>query len=107
MDTKAQKLMYGNTFEKLGQERRLNVMRAVGLLDDNTHQKFSEIRSIRKKYLHYFSRSHKQIASDARKSWVITRDLLVQVFDIKFENGKLMLAPLLLRYLSEKSQTSS
>ena len=107
MDTKTQKLMYGRSFEKLGQERRLNVMRAVGLLDDSTYKKFAAIKDLRNKYLHYFSRSHRQIASDAKKSWVITRDLLAQVFNIKFKNGKMLLDPSLLRYLSEKGQTSS
>lgn len=107
MDAKTQKLMYGNSFEKLGQERRLNVMRAVGLLDDRTYQKFAAIRGMRNKYLHYYSRSHKQIASDAKKSWVTTRDLLAQVFNIKFKNGKLILDPSLLRYLSEKGQAST
>ena len=106
-DTKTQKLMFGNSFEKLGQERRLNVMRAVGLLDDSTYRKFAAIRGMRNKYLHYFSRSHKQIASDAKKSWGITRDLVAQVFDIKFKNGKMTLDPSLLRYLSEKGQAST
>ena len=104
MERKTQELMYGRSFEKLNQDRRLNVMRALELLDEDTYRNFTMVRNLRNKYLHYFSISHKPIASDAKKAWVVTRGLLVQVFDIQFENGKIKLNPSLLRYLREKGQ---
>jgi hypothetical protein len=49
-----QRAMFGSTFERLGQERRVDVLHALKLVDDTT-KAFDRLRAIRRKYLHLLS----------------------------------------------------
>jgi hypothetical protein len=44
--------MFGKTFEELGQDRRLGIIRACGFTSDDQHRLFMEIKNGRNRYLH-------------------------------------------------------
>src|SRR5260370_4070948 len=68
-DKAAQKAIFGSTFEKLSQERRTQVLCAVGVIKEEASVAFDGLRSIRRKYLHLFSQTHEGVASDARLAY--------------------------------------
>ncbi len=55
LDDPRQRGLFGNTFERLGQERRLAVLRAYDLITDDEVSAFTAIKDLRNKYLHAFS----------------------------------------------------
>ena len=61
--------IFGRAFEKLGQERRTKVLRALELIDADTERAFDSLRGIRRKYLHFFSQTHAQVAPDAQQAF--------------------------------------
>jgi hypothetical protein len=98
-----QRKLFSDTFEKLGQHRRIDVLIAMRIVDEETAQLYRVPLSIRKKYLHYFSASHDQIAIDAKKAWDATRNLVVKTLNIRVKEGKLVVGPELVEYLRNSS----
>jgi hypothetical protein len=68
-----QKLLYGSTFERLGQDRRVAVLKALNLIDDEVAKMFNLPKEIRNRYLHWFSRPTDKISQDAIVAWRTTR----------------------------------
>jgi len=64
-----QKLLLGTTFEKLGQERRVKVLRALRDLDEPLVDSFGQLRQVRRKYLHFPLEDAKRVDADARKAY--------------------------------------
>jgi hypothetical protein len=69
LDDPLQKKLFGNTFELLGQERRVDVLLAYGLITSEQKGWFTEIRNIRRGYLHIFSNEVRDASTDARKAF--------------------------------------
>jgi hypothetical protein len=106
MDEVAQRKLYGHSFEELGQSRRISIMRATGLIDDNIERLFRVTLNVRRDYIHYFSKEQTDIASDAREVFKATCDLMAVVFRCRFEDGKLILDPTLTKYLKKAAENS-
>ena len=64
--TDRQHQLYGRSFEKLGQERRVSVLQGLGLIEPDQVVLFDRIRDVRRKYLHLLSEPHERLAEDAR-----------------------------------------
>lgn len=56
-------------FERLGQERRIPVLRALGLIDAAAEQAFGRVRLLRKRYLHFLSHDHARGEEDAKQAF--------------------------------------
>ena len=102
MTASEQEALFGSSFEKLGQERRVRVLATLGLIDDATKKAFDELRSIRKRYLHFLSQAHDNIADDARRSFSAAATLSKVALGISFQNGAVVLRPELVEYLKER-----
>lgn len=100
--SKVEKKLFGRDFEKLGQERRLDVLRGFSVIDEKTWEKFNEVRVYRNKYLHRFTEKHEQIAPDASEIFHKTLELFLFVFEQKIIDGKVHYGPNVVRYLKEK-----
>jgi hypothetical protein len=96
---KEQKALFGSSFEKLGQQRRVDVLLAHGMIDDSMKVKFDVIRTKRSRYLHLWSERHEQLPKDAAAVYDATVGLVVKVIGQDFRNGKLLLNPALVTYL--------
>lgn len=82
-----QKGLFGKTFEKLGQERRVNILLAYEVINTEDQSKFDLIRKIRNKYLHFYSYGHKSIKSDALGVYSACTALFNQITGLKFNGG--------------------
>jgi hypothetical protein len=101
-----QRRLFGSTFEKLGQERRVEVLLALNLIDEDVKTHFDFVRGIRRKYMHFLSQDHQRVDADARESFrraiIAVKSMLGLGIDAQ---GKLVLRPQVLKYLNEQSQS--
>lgn len=79
LDEPLQKRLFGNSFELLGQERRVDVLQAYGLITKEEKGAFTEIRNVRRGYLHIFSRETPDASADARKAYRFALSLVFKV----------------------------
>ncbi len=104
MSEKGQKAIFGNKFEKLGQERRINILYAYDVIDDKIKQYFDTIRGIRNRYLHLWSEDHDRLSSDAITCYESALFVVVSVIGQKFSDGKIILNPSIMKYLEKHGQ---
>src|SRR5882672_4629215 len=69
LEEDGEKLVLGSTFERLGQERRISVLVAAGLIDESAKPAFDTLREIRRRHLHFLSHPHDQAEQDARTAF--------------------------------------
>ena len=63
MTETAQRELFGSSFEKLGQERRVSILHAYGVIDDALKTSFDRIRTTRRQYLHLWSKNYDNLPS--------------------------------------------
>jgi hypothetical protein len=97
-----QRSMFGSTFEKLGQERRVDILHTLNLVDDPTKAAFDSLRAVRRKYLHLLSQTHADVVPDARRSYEAALKVVAVVLGQTFKDGAVVLRPDLMAYLAEK-----
>jgi len=102
MTDKLQKDIWGRTFEKQGQDRRVAILFAYGVIDEDTKRGFDEIRLIRRGYLHLASKGHENLAEDAAKAFASASSLVGGLIGKGFNEGKLVLNPLMVKYLRDR-----
>lgn len=94
-----QKKLFGSTFEGLGQERRINILRTYGVIDDEFKNYFLIIKSIRRRYLHFWSQEYETISSDSLKVFLSAVKIVVKLIGQDVRKGKLLLNPAFQKYL--------
>lgn len=99
MDDACQNKVFGNKFENLGQYRRIEVLRGYNVLDNETYTHFNNIRSLRKKYLHYYSHDHENIRKDSKEMYNSTIYVTNSLMGIRIVKGNLFLDEKFLEYL--------
>lgn len=102
MTDAAQKTLFGSTFEKLGQDRRVAILHGFGLVNDATKSQFDAIRTLRKRYLHLWSHGHDSLAGDAVRCYQAALGVVVTVLGQDIKNGRIVLNPSLVKYLRER-----
>lgn len=102
MSEAEQKAIFGRTFEKLGQERRTNVLHTLKLIDDEAKEAFDSLRGIRRKYLHFLSQTHEQLTADARRAYGDALKVVALVLGQTAKDGTVALRSDLMNYLTEK-----
>jgi hypothetical protein len=101
MSGKDQESLFGRKFEKLGQERRVQILSFFGIINDDLKQAFNIIRKTRSRYLHLWSQDHDQLPSNAEKCFDAAVLIVVTGIGQKIEEGKLVLTPALVTYLEQ------
>lgn len=99
---RAARLLGHQTFDQLGQEKRVGVLKEMGLIDSTTKAAFSTVRTIRRDYLHYLTMGHERIKDDARKAFVATNSIMMFVIGNEFHDGQVVLRPELMAYLRQR-----
>jgi hypothetical protein len=102
MTDKDQSYVFGSKFEKLSQDRRVQVLYAYGIIDDKLKTAFDLIRTTRRKYLHLWSKDHDQLPSDAIDTFNAAILIAVSAIGQNIKDGKLILNPSLVKYLKQK-----
>lgn len=99
--------LFGSAFERLGQERRVNILRAFGVIDDEQFSHFDQVRLIRRRYLHFLSQSHDSIEDDSLTAFHSSVLLVARLMSIAFQDGRVSLRPALMRYVEGRVTESS
>ncbi|MFA5784243.1 MAG: hypothetical protein WC962_05135 [Phycisphaerae bacterium] len=94
-----EKMLLGSKYEKLGQARRVAVLRAIDQIDEEVKNLFNEIKNIRNKYLHLYSSSYEKIESDTVAIFQKTVNLIVKAIGLKIYSGRVSMRPDLIEYM--------
>ncbi len=98
--------LFGSEFEKLGQERRISVLRTYNLISDEIKSNLDLIRTKRRRYLHIYSQDHSSLASDAVEVFKATVTVVVKVIGQDIIDGKIILNPAIIKYLEKQGRLS-
>jgi hypothetical protein len=99
MTTKEEENLFGRTFEKLGQDRRVKVLLTYGLISDRVRDDLELVRKTRNKYLHLWSQDHYELPKDAVSVFKAAVRVTVALLGQDIADGKFVLRPHLLKYL--------
>ena len=102
MTEKDQINVFGRKFEKLGQDRRVQILHAYDLIDVDLEKAFELIRVTRNKYLHLWSQDHDDLPADAIASYESAVLIVVLAIGQDIHDGKIVLKPSLVNYLDQK-----
>jgi hypothetical protein len=102
MTSEDEAALFGSSFEKLGQERRVRVLTAYGLIPTKVAEMFETIRAIRRRYLHLWSQDHDRLAGDAVACFHAAIGLVVTVIGQDVKDGAIVLNPHLVKYLERQ-----
>ncbi len=94
--------LFGSSFEKLGQERRVRVLAAYGLVAPEVVEMFDTIRQIRRKYLHLWSQDHERLPEDAVACFHAGVGLVVTAIGQDIKDGAVVLNTKLVKYLERQ-----
>lgn len=94
--------LFGSSFEKLGQERRVRVLASYGVINSQVKQMFDTIRQKRRRYLHLWSQDHQRISEDAVACFHAAVGLAVAVMGLGMNDGATILNPKLVKYLEKQ-----
>lgn len=96
-----QRLLLGREFDKLGQEERVRVLRALDILDEDLVSAFGELRSLRRRYLHFMVDAEANVDGDARRALDYANLLVVKTLNVSFESGRLVLPDRISQYIKD------
>lgn len=102
MGSNEQERLFGSTFEKLNQHRRVSILYAYGLIDDALKTSFDRIRTTRRQYLHLWSKGHDGLPGDAVTCYHDAQTILNSVLAGPVRDGHVVLNSRLIRYLRAK-----
>jgi len=101
LDQKTQKGVFSMSFEKLGQDRKIEVLGALLMINEQERQAFTTVKTIRKNYLHYLSQPHDRIREDARNAFGETAKLIVWLMGLSVAPGTMVLDQRFINYLKK------
>jgi len=96
-----QKRLFGGTFEKQFQKRRINILYELGIIDSSTKSFFDIVNDLRNDYLH-IKKDLTNVDNDAEKIWEYTTKMLEYTLQMKIENKKIWLNKHIAEYLAKK-----
>ncbi len=103
LTTKQQKQIFGSTFEKLGQEKRIHELREAKFLGEELAKDADAVRKIRRQYLHFLSKSYSRIEKDAEDAYKASFRVVKSLVDLPISNeGKIVIPGHLTNYLKKK-----
>jgi len=85
-----QKRLFGGTFEKQFQKRRIDILYELGIIDSSTKSFFDIVKDLRNDYLH-IKKDLTNVDNDAEKIWENTNKMLEHTLQMKIENKKIWL----------------
>lgn len=96
-----QRLILGREFDKLGQEDRVRVLRALDNVEPEIVVAFGELRALRRKYLHFMVDVSTDVDGDARRALQYADLLVVRTLGVTFKDGAIVLPERVSRYVAD------
>lgn len=100
MNESKQKSLFGASFEKQGQERRVEILAGYGLITTELKQSYDTVRVARRRYLHLWSANHEALEADAIACFKAAVKVVVATLGLSVADGKLILKPEVFEYLA-------
>src|SRR5712692_804642 len=92
-DEKLTEVLKGKEFDKLRQERRVEVLRELEPLDTEMVTAFGELRGIRRQYLHFMVDAKKNVDRDARCAMKFANHLAMTTLGMTIKDGMMVFPP--------------
>lgn len=96
----------GKNFESLGQERRIQTLLELKVVDKKQADLLEKVRTIRNNHLHFCSRHYKQMENEAYQVLRATIEIVKTAFFENSDEKKLLIKAEILEYLSRKLDSS-
>jgi len=97
-----EKALFGTTFERLAQDRRIQILLAYDLIDQAAFGRFETTKAIRRRYLHLWSQDHDMLPNDAVKAYYAAVDLVATAIGQDMSDGKIVINSRLVKYLERR-----
>jgi hypothetical protein len=97
-----QKALFGSTFKRLQQDRRIRLLHALGVIDEQSRESFDRVRDMRNKYIHLNFNDNKDAKIDAINAYVSSVSLLNRLISAMFRRGKMEMNPVLFAHLKKQ-----
>ena len=94
-----EKAIFGSSFEKLGQQRRVSILYGYNLIDQETKDTFDMLRAKRNRYLHSWSEDGQSLHRDAVDCYEAAIKITLSVIGQNVEDGRLLLKPNIIKFL--------
>ncbi len=95
---KEEKSLFGRTFEMLGQEKKIEILKTFGHIDDMHYQLFKDVKDSRRPYLHLWTADFTKEKEDAMDVFQKTFQLFKDVTGIGLADaGTVRVNPLLMK----------
>ena len=101
LDGELQKLLLGREFDKMGQEERIRVLRAVDNLDHEVVHAFGQLRGLRRQYLHFMVDASRDVDRDAREALAHACLLVSRTLGMTIVNGAFAFPPRVMHYIRD------
>ena len=101
LDTTVQKLVFGREFDKLGQDQRVKVLQVVDNVEQEVVDAFTQLRSIRRRYMHFMMEEETDKDADARQALKYANQLVIKTLNASYRDGRLVLPPKVMRYIRD------
>ncbi|PQO27597.1 hypothetical protein C5Y96_18900 [Blastopirellula marina] len=86
-----QKLLFGRSFDKMGQDQRVKVLEGLDDVDADLASKFTELRGLRRQYLHFLIEDESALETDSLKALKLASELIVVTLGITITDGRIQL----------------
>ncbi len=96
VDEHKEEKLFGRTFDKLGQQRRLEVLMAFKFINEGQYTKFQTIKNIRNKYLHSWEVPSEEEQGNAIATLKESFILFKEIAEIRVTEGVITLNPSLI-----------
>lgn len=101
LDEALQKLLLGREFDRLRQEERIRVLRALDTLDEELISAFGDLRLLRRSYLHFMVDAKAKLDEDAKRALWLANLLVTKTLGVSFDQGALVLPPRVSQYIKD------
>lgn len=94
-----EKAIFGSSFEKLGQQRRVSILSGYNLIDQEIKDTFDKLREKRNRYLHNWTQDSQSLHQDAVDCYEAAIKITLFVIGQDVKDGRLLLKSNLIEYL--------
>jgi len=108
MTPKLEEQLFGGTFERLSQSRRVDILHALGAWTDDQMKKAGELAKIRNKYLHRLSADVNRMELEAELAYRLAIELAAGAVGFRIgDKGTVVVEKKLRRYLNKSKESRS
>lgn len=101
-----EKMRFGSTFEKLSQQKRIDVLADFKLIEKKAEEDLNLLRVTRRKYFHLWFADVAAAVPDARKSFARISSLVRDTLKIEYVDGGVKMNPALMAYVQKHNAAS-